>query len=213
MILAHLLVYVVAASSTSLITARSNGKPCPTINGEILAPCGSACYSRFIYTCPNGEDLVLRPPPQGAFRLVAEDGPSSSSASSAVAGQPMTACRLAWRIGGKTCSRCPGSAPLCPAGDVAAVALLGDVGEASMSAEVAGGQAIYVTRDFTVGYQPAHMSTPPDGARLPAAASSTPSAGSTAGPSAARATRSSCTSRTRPMPTSSRTASGPISGL
>ena len=177
MIPAHLLSYLAASpsfvhaapSSTSLITTRSDGKPCPVINGEALAPCGSACYSRYIYTCPSGQDLVLRPPQRGVFRLVAEGGLSSSS-SSAVTGQPMTACRLVWRIGGKTCSRCPtgapGGAPPCPAGDVAAVTLLGDVGEGSMSAEVAGGQAIYVTRDFTVGYQPAHMSTLPDGARL-----------------------------------------------
>lgn len=153
---------VQATTTTSLVAARSDGKPCPVINGETLAPCGAACYSRYIYTCPDGESLVLRPAAPGPFRLYAEGGPAAG----AVTGQPMTACHLRWSVGGQTCSRCPTGAPArCPAGDVA-VLTLSNSGEGSMSAEVAGGQALFVTRDFTVGYQPAHTSTLPDGAKL-----------------------------------------------
>ncbi|OAA62144.1 carbohydrate-binding module family 52 protein [Cordyceps fumosorosea ARSEF 2679] len=142
------------AAGAQTVTVRID--PCAPVNGEVLAHCGPVCYSLYRFTCGDGRHLTELPAPTGAFRLRAEgDGLSPRS-------QPVTACHLRWDVGGRTCSRCPQTAggartaPLpCPAGDVAVVALSGEDGEAGMAAEVPGGQAVYLTRNFTVGYRPA----------------------------------------------------------
>lgn len=164
-----------------------DGTLCPVINGEPLSRCGRACFSQYLYTCCNGTDLEIRPSlHRGYMTLRAENpqdaghlfSPSSSpypgggeqqsnsnsnkSSSSIVDGRPMTACNLAWHIGGRTCSYCPVPAvdpALCPAGDATALSAATN----AMDVAVPGGQRFFLTERWTVGYTPAHSALVPNG--------------------------------------------------
>lgn len=81
---------------------------------------------------------------------------------SVVDGKRMTACRLAWNVGGITCSYCPVpqvDPTRCPAGNVTALSAASN----AMDVVVPGGQRFYLTEGWTVGYTQAHSALMPNG--------------------------------------------------
>lgn len=161
-----------------------DGTLCPIVNGEPLSLCGHACFSQYLYTCCDGTDLQIRPtlrqgyitlragnPQDGGYASPSFPPPSSphpgdgknKSSRGVVDGKPMTACGLAWHVGGTTCSYCP--VPVvdparCPAGNVTALSAASN----AMDVTVAGGQRFFLTARWTMGYTQAHSAMVPDGA-------------------------------------------------
>lgn len=159
-----------------------DGILCPIVNGEPLALCGRTCYSKYVYTCRDGTELLIRPLMQHGRIFLRAENPqdvSSPPASShpipgggpgpaaviGVDGQLMTACRLAWNVGGITCSYCPVpqvDPTRCPEGNVTALSAATN----AMDVVVPGGQHFFLTEGWTVGYTQAHSMLMPNGSTV-----------------------------------------------
>ncbi|KAK4200503.1 carbohydrate binding-domain-containing protein [Triangularia verruculosa] len=130
---------------------------CPVTAGEGLSYCNGACYSKFMYTC-NNNILALLPTAESAFTLTV-----SNPALPLLDGKPVTAQGLRLWLSGETKSYCPSVVdPNCPPGNVTSIAA-GGYGGASMNTMVPGGQQVYLTPDWNVGYTQAHSAYIPPG--------------------------------------------------
>ncbi len=110
----------------------------------------------------NPQDAGHVSPPFSPYPSSSGSGSKNKSSSGVVDGRPMTACNLAWNIGGRTCSYCPVPAvdpALCPAGGVTALSAATN----AMDVAVPGGQRFFLTEHWTVGYTQAHSALVPNG--------------------------------------------------
>ncbi|KAK4221436.1 carbohydrate-binding module family 52 protein [Podospora fimiseda] len=129
---------------------------CPVTAGEGLSYCNGSCYSKFMYTCTNNV-LTLLPPVQGPFTLTVWN-PTLP-----IQDTPVTAGGLRWSLNGNTSSYCPGVVPPseCPPGTTTSIVSAN--GYAAMNVKVPGGQLVYLTPDWQVGYTQAHSAYIPSG--------------------------------------------------
>jgi hypothetical protein len=134
----------------------SNSFLCPIIAGEPLSYCNGACYSKFMYKCPNNV-LELLPAQSGAITLTV------SNPTLPVHNAPISACGQHWWIGGATCSYCPEVVPRpsCPPGNVTSM-----YPGSGMNTMVPGGQQYYLDPFWNIGYTQAHSAYIPQGSTI-----------------------------------------------